>query len=431
MTHVPGWLKRGRLSRVARPLLVAALLLGGATPAVAQTAGPAPSQSAAPASSQGEALATAPVTIEGVTLRSVLDSPVPLYVTSSVSDQKVRWMRDAVAVALGEVPRISGLPLPSARLEFYLFNDPAELSSLSGQLLRSPGPRVSPECFALAQASTPRRGIYCQADTWESAPEALDYVSHELTHQVQQGDSSQRRNIAQWFNEGLAEYIQQRVLAEHEPAYAARDRWQREARVASALHNGRLLRLRDLASNANWQRAAGQGWAGQIYSHSSLVVGWLADSYGMNGVIEVVRRSGGPFGFDAVFEEVFGLSVSDAEQRSQRDLEADLLKRYPVGLSVFSGEYAADAVLHVAVVGFQPREWLEKDYRDESGRQAAGRAAASSRPEAQRTDAAGFAMWSWESDGAPPASGPRTVQLTVHGSNGSEATQTAAIAPAR
>ena len=76
------------------------------------------------------------------------------------------------------------------------------------------GPGVAPECFAVAQGNTPRRGIYCQADAWGSAEEALDYVSHELTHQVEQGDTAQRRGIAQWFNEGFAEYIQGRVLAE-------------------------------------------------------------------------------------------------------------------------------------------------------------------------------------------------------------------------
>src|SRR5581483_6345868 len=90
---------------------------------------------ATPGARAQEPLATGPITIEGVTLRQVLDSPVPLYVAPSVSDAKMRWMRDAMAIALDAVPRITGLPLPQTRLEFYLFNDPRELSSLSGQLL--------------------------------------------------------------------------------------------------------------------------------------------------------------------------------------------------------------------------------------------------------------------------------------------------------
>jgi hypothetical protein len=408
-------------------LLLAALLLATAAPAAsAQTQLPAAPGPVASAQLEPP-LATAPITIESVTLRQVLDAPVPLYVTASVSDQKVRWMRDAVALTLPEVPRITGLPLPTTRLEFYLFNDPTELASLSSQILRSPGPRVAPECFALAQVSTPRRGIYCQADTWESAEEAIDYVAHELTHQVQQGDTAQRRGLAQWYNEGLAEYVQARILAEHRPAYAARDRWQREGRIASALHTDRLLRLRDLSSNQRWQQAAGQGWAGQIYSHSSLVVGWLADTYGLPTVVEVVRRTGAPYGFDAVFEEVFGQSVTNAEQQSRRALEADLLPRYPIGLSVHPSQDSAGTVLHVAVVGFQPREWLEKDYRYENGAEAPGRVAPGARPEAQRTDAAGFAAWTWTSDTTPPPGVPPTVQLTVHGSSGSEATETAPI----
>src|SRR5262249_16686103 len=148
--------------------------------------------------------------------------------------------------------------------------------------------------------------IYCQASAWESASESLDYVAHELTHQVEQGDSTQRRGLAQWFNEGLAEYIQGLVVAEQGPDYAARDRWEREARVASALHAGGLQGLRDLSPNARGQGGGGSGWAGLIYWESPLVIGWLADTSGLPAVIEVVRRSGGPFGFDAVFEEVFG-----------------------------------------------------------------------------------------------------------------------------
>jgi hypothetical protein len=381
-----------------------------------------------PAARAQDQVPTAPIVIEGVNLRQVLDAPVPLYVAPSVSTEKMRWMRDGIAIALEAVPRITGLPLPTSRLEFYLFNDPRELSSLSGQILRTPGPRAAPECFALAAAGSPRRGIYCQASAWESASEALDYVAHELTHQVEQGDSSQRRGLAQWFNEGLAEYIQGLVLAEHGSDYAARDRWEREARVASALHTDRLQRLRDLSSNTRWQQVAGSGWAGLIYSESSLVIGWLADTYGLPAVIEVVRRSGGPFGFDAVFEEVFGLSVDRAEAQARRAFEADLLPRYPVGVSVY-GDAGVRGGIRFAVVGFRPREWLDKDYRYENGTVADGASDAGSRPEAERTDNTGFAAWTWTSAGTPPPGSARTVWLTVRGSDGSEATQAAALVP--
>ena len=406
----------GTRAVLARLLLLAVWLLGASAGASAVQA--------------QEPVGTGPITIEGVALRQVLDAAVPLYVAPSVSDAKMRWMRDAVGIALDAVPRITGLPLPQARLEFYLFNDPRELASLSGQLLRSPGPGVAPECFAVAQGSTPRRGIYCQADAWGSAEEALDYVAHELTHQVEQGDTGQRRGIAQWFNEGLAEYVQGRVVAERSPAYAARDRWLREARIASALHTDRLVPLRDLNTNQRWQQAAGSGWAGQIYSHSSLVVDWLADSYGLPAVIDVVRRTGAPYSFEAAFEQALGLTVAEADREARRALEAELLPRYPAGLSVFRGDDRPGGVLHVAVVGFQPREWLEKEYRYANGAEATGRVDEGARPEPERTDASGFAAWTWTSASAPPPGVPSTVELTVHGSSGSEATQSAPLSPA-
>ncbi|MBX5492005.1 MAG: hypothetical protein IRZ14_12705 [Chloroflexi bacterium] len=372
---------------------------------------------------------TAPITIEGVALRQVLDAPVPVYLTSTIDDEKARWMRDAVAIALDAVPRVTGLPLPQQRLEFYLFSDPREMASLSGQLLRASGPRVAPECFALAVSGTPRRGIYCQADAWESAAQALDYVVHELTHQVEQGDGAQRRELAQWFNEGLAEHIQQLVLREHQPSYAARDRWLREARVASALHTDRLPRLRELTSNTRWQQAAANGWGGLLYAHSSLVVAWLADQYGLDRVIEVVRRTSSPLRFDEVFQEVLGQSVGEAERAARATFEAELLPRYPKGVTVFESDDPSEKALHFAVVGFQPREWLSKEYRYVNGAPADGVGATGTQPESERTDLSGFATWRWTRTSALPPGLPPRVELTVRGSEGSLATQSATLPP--
>jgi hypothetical protein len=405
-------MSRGRRAVIA--VLVAAIGISTAAPAGVGAQAP---------------IQTAPIVIEGVAHRQVLDASAPLYITSTVTDEKARWMRDAMEIALAEVPRITGLPLPPGRIEFYLFSDPRELARQTGQILRSPGPRVAPECFALASVSTPRRGIYCQAEGWGSAAEALDFVAHELTHQVQQGDETQRRAIAQWYNEGLSEYVQARVLADHGPAYGARDWWAREARVASALHNGRLRRLRDLSTNQRWQQEAGAGWAGLIYSQSSLVVGWLAETYGLDRVVEVVRRTGGPFAFDQAFQDVFGMSVDRAESAAVEALTADLLPRYPVGLSFFQFGGARDGQLHVATVGFRPRESLQKEYRYEDGLLAAAGEATGSRPEAERTDATGFASWTWRgTPGSIPQTG-RALNVTVRGSDGSEASEWTVVEP--
>ncbi|HLI26327.1 MAG TPA: hypothetical protein VKZ60_04615, partial [Chloroflexota bacterium] len=257
--------------------------------------------------------------------------------------------------------------------------------------------------------------------------QALDYVAHELTHQVEQGDSPQRRDLAQWFNEGLAEHVQQLVVRERYPAYAARDRWLREARVASALHTERLPRLGDLTSNARWQQAAAGGWAGLIYAHSSLVVDWLAGQYGLDRVVEVVRRTGAPLRFDEVFHEVFGLSVAEAEQGARAAFEAELLPRYPRGLSVFESDEPGEKAVYFAVVGFQPREWLTKEYRYADGAPADGVGATGTQPDSDRTDLSGFATWRWTRTGALPPGQPPRVELTVRGSAGSTATQSATL----
>jgi hypothetical protein len=124
---------------------------------------------------------------------------------------------------------------------------------------------------------------------------------------------------------------------------------------------------------------------------------------------------------------VLGLTVADADREARRALTADLLPRYPTGLTVFGGDEASGGVLNVAVVGFQPREWLDKEYRYANGAEAAGRTAEGARPEPERTDASGFASWTWTTATTPPPGVPPTVELTVHGSSGSEATRSAPL----
>src|SRR5438105_2736930 len=52
-----------------------------------------------PAASAQGPVETAPIVIEGVQLRQVLGTAAPLYVTRGVSDEKARWMGDAIDVA--------------------------------------------------------------------------------------------------------------------------------------------------------------------------------------------------------------------------------------------------------------------------------------------------------------------------------------------
>jgi hypothetical protein len=157
------------------------------------------------------------------------------------------------------------------------------------------------------------RMIFCNAGVLRSREMMMDFLVHEYTHQVVQGDLPRPRALAVWYNEGLAEYVMHQVLTSYAPAYAARDAAQRARRVAEAQRRGQLLPLEPLVTNRQWLAVDDLGLA---YAESRLAVRWLAERDGLEKVVDVVRQTTStPGAFDRAFEAAFGLTVREFDRQ--------------------------------------------------------------------------------------------------------------------
>jgi hypothetical protein len=272
---------------------------------------------------------TQEVTVSGVVFRQVAGGPAPLYLGEGVSAQHGDWAREAMQIAWQEAPRVSGLPLPKREIPVYLFRDEEQFDSstrrLVGQAIGHGG------CSAMTGGAS-ERAIYCNASGLASRDKMLDYITHELTHQLIQGDLRVSREIATWYNEGLSEVVMHRVLEDHGPNYAAQDQARREREVMQAKLQGDYLRLPGLATGAQWRRSGNNNLA---YSEARLAVRTLVQTYGMEKVVSVVRSTDGSEGsFDQAFESVFGMSVAEFDNRFATSLNSGRVSSDGGGRSV-------------------------------------------------------------------------------------------------
>jgi hypothetical protein len=244
--------------------------------------------------------------VQGVPLRRVNGGPAPLYLAEGVPADKGTWALEAMRIAWREVPRVLDLPAPSQEVSVYLFRDTAQWSEFGARLRGSNNGHGG--CTAYRGAE---RLIFCNAGGFDSAEEMLDYVTHEFSHQVFQGDLRSPRDLAVWYNEGLAEYVMERVLTDYAPTYAANDAARRARVVARAHSSGTLLRLETLATNREFHAVDDTTLA---YSQSRLAVRWLVERHGMAAAVAVVRETTSTDGsFDRAFKAAFGLTVRDLD----------------------------------------------------------------------------------------------------------------------
>jgi hypothetical protein len=247
--------------------------------------------------------------VPGVPLRQIAGGPAPLHLGEGVPAHQGDWAREAMQIAWREAPRVSGLALPRRTIPVYLFRDEEQFNAatrvLVGRAIGHGG------CSAITGGSS-ERAIYCNAGNLDSRDEMLDYITHELTHQLIQGDLEGSRDVATWFDEGLAEVVMQRVLEIHAPSYAEKDQTEREQAVAEAVRRGNYLHLPSLTTGSQWRRLANRNLA---YAEARLAVSWLVERYGMEQVVAVVRASDVKEGsFDQAFRAGFGMSVAEFDK---------------------------------------------------------------------------------------------------------------------
>jgi hypothetical protein len=261
-----------------------------------------------------------PVQVRGVSFRSAVGVPSPVYFTDGVAMETVDWVIDALRIAWEEAPSITGLPHPGDTIPLYVFRDPEEAEVLAPRLDQS-----APPFGACSSANDGDRALKCNATTLYSWNRTVEVITHEFTHQLVQGDINEFRGVGTWYNEGLAEYVQSTILSAHGPAYAQRAWQSREREAAAALGSGAYLHLTDVATNEQWVDLGSVAGPRLQYAESALAIRTLVTNFGMPKVTEVVRRTDPRHPFSQVFAEVFGESVEQFDSAFEASLGAELL----------------------------------------------------------------------------------------------------------
>jgi hypothetical protein len=261
------------------------------------------------------------VVVRGMAFRQVLGGPAALYLGEGVAPQQGAWAREAMQVAWREAPRTSGLPLPRKPIVVYVLRDQEQFRTYTKRLT---GDALSVQGCVAIPTELPEPVILCDAGTLGSWDQTLDFITHELTHHLIQGDLAQQRAVPVWYHEGLSEVVMRRVLAVHAPIYADRDHARRERLATQAAREGKYVRL---SAGDQAFRAAPHELA---YSQARLAVNWLAERHGMAKVGQVVRQTDSTASsFDRAFAQAFGSTVAEFDRQFEATLRGSQLTAWP------------------------------------------------------------------------------------------------------
>jgi len=134
---------------------------------------------------------------------------------------------------------------------------------------------------------------------------------HELGHTMAIGVSDFK--VPRWFTEGLSVYEEQR----------ARPEWGREMdlELFTAFDQDRLLPLAQI--DRGFTRPSFPGQVILSYYHASKIIGFIADTYGFQAVVDILQRLRAGDAIEAALETVLQQKVSALDNAFRENLKAE------------------------------------------------------------------------------------------------------------
>jgi tetratricopeptide (TPR) repeat protein len=161
-----------------------------------------------------------------------------------------------------------------------------------------------------------RQGVRGADGTWReyvhvaaTDPSLLFDLTHEAVHLVQAevGLDDTFGTVPAWLIEGHAEHVALATLQDAAPASVGLRLTQRNAGVAAAIREGRLLPLRNLESFAHWSRAQARD-AEQVYGQALYAAMLLDSRYGYDAALRMLVGVQQGWDFDAAFLVTTGVT---------------------------------------------------------------------------------------------------------------------------
>ncbi|HEY7065416.1 MAG TPA: hypothetical protein VII06_28320 [Chloroflexota bacterium] len=270
-------------------------------------------------------LVVEPGEVRGVSLQKVVGARPAIYFAEGVPLEKVQWAREGLRISWQTAPQLTGLRQPGDESTLYLFADHDQYQTIGRRLWGQRFGQLGWETCAFLGALGAFGGPSTACDvgrvtTRESLVAAL---AHELTHQLVYAEYLRGSSVPQWFNEGLASYVENEVYAAQAPAVPTRGL----GRANYVAHALRVHSYQPL-DQIDW-RTSDEEAAAYAYAHSELAVRRLVERFGMNAVADLVTKSG-PKPFADTFAAVLHVSLPDFETDLEESLRTKLLAADPI-----------------------------------------------------------------------------------------------------
>ena len=153
-------------------------------------------------------------------LHHVAGSRPPIYFGEGVPLEKVQWAREGALIAWQEVPRITGLRQPGEESPLFLFADHDQYVAMGRRLWGARFGQLGWDTCAFVGGLAVLRGATgtaCDTAIIDTHAAFTSGLAHELTHQLINAEWMRGSSVPQWFNEGLASYVQEEVYATQAP----------------------------------------------------------------------------------------------------------------------------------------------------------------------------------------------------------------------
>ena len=287
--------------------------------------------------------------VDGIALERTRVSGIDLYIDPDVDPEAVKTAGAALALALADVPELTGLPPFTTPIAAYILADDDRFRLALAEIANVRTELVAEDIGGYTIERDGTMLIFFAAPNVASPPSAVIGYAHELAHLAVR-EATQRRPLPQWFNEGYASWISARALARHHPEEAALQGKLDRLSVASALHTRELIPWADLVTRARFSRAGVEGLVNLAYGQSTLFVEFLGNRHGTPALARFLTILGEGIGATQAFGMAFGTPFGPEAAAFEQAL-ANLKLEYQPGLYVVQRAGAERPAVLVAVGG--------------------------------------------------------------------------------
>jgi hypothetical protein len=251
-----------------------------------------------------------------------------LFYPPNISEASLGQGAQAARVVLARLPQLFGIE--AEPVDMYLFGSKPEYDRAMGALGRAGAGVHSTEAGRHIAGNTRAAGVYFYAAG--SQFRTTGSLGHEYVHVIVHA-LTRNSDVPQWFNEGVAGYVEDEISGEP-AAEVARRKLLKDARVANVARQGSLPRLTTLETRPGWRDAVDRDHE-VAYATARLAAEQLISLRGYPGVVQTLRAVGDGVAFEEAFRQTFGMGLAQWDDAFLAFIQGTLMARYPGEINAY------------------------------------------------------------------------------------------------